>query len=87
MTYGDFKNLNRRTAVDNVLRDKTFNIAKNLKYDGYQLELALIVYNFFDEKTSSGAIKKEVMQNEEFAKELHKPILEKLRREKKTRFL
>ena len=28
MTYGDFKDLNRRTAADNVLRDKTFNIAK-----------------------------------------------------------
>ena len=87
MTYGDFKNLNRRTAVDNVLHDKRFNIAKNLKYDGYQLELASIVYNFLDEKTSSGAIKKEVMQNKEFAKELHKPILEKLRREEKTHFL
>ena len=26
MAYGDFKNLKRRTAADNVLRDKTFNI-------------------------------------------------------------
>ena len=30
MVYGDFKNLNRETVVDKVLRDKTFNIAKNL---------------------------------------------------------
>ena len=29
MTYGDFKNLTRRTASDEILRDKTFNIAKN----------------------------------------------------------
>ena len=32
---GDFKDLNRRTAVDKVLRDKAFNIAKNPKYEGY----------------------------------------------------
>ena len=31
VNYGDFKNLNRRTAADKVLRDKAFNIAKNLK--------------------------------------------------------
>ena len=29
--YGDFKNLNGRTAADKVLRDKAFNIAKNPK--------------------------------------------------------
>ena len=31
MVYGDFKDLNRRTIADNVLRDKAFNIAKNSK--------------------------------------------------------
>ena len=36
MAYGDFKDLTRRTAFDKMLHDKTFNIAKNLKYDGYQ---------------------------------------------------
>ena len=29
MAYGDFKYLNRGTTADKVLRDKTFNIAKN----------------------------------------------------------
>ena len=33
MAYGDFKDLKRRTAADNVLRDKAFNIAKTPKYD------------------------------------------------------
>ena len=28
--------------------DKTFNIAKNPKYDGYQQGLASMVYKFFD---------------------------------------
>ena len=31
MAYGDFKNLNRRTFADRVIREKAFNIAKNLK--------------------------------------------------------
>ena len=32
MDYGDFKDLNRRTAADKVLRDKGFDISKNPKY-------------------------------------------------------
>ena len=35
MTYGDFKDLPRKTASDKMLRNKAFNIAKNRKYDGY----------------------------------------------------
>ena len=46
MAYGDFKDLKRETASDNVLRDKAFNIAKNSKYDGYQRGLALSYTNF-----------------------------------------
>ena len=36
MAYGDFKDLARKAAAVKVLRDKTFNIAKNSKYDEYQ---------------------------------------------------
>ena len=36
MAYGDFKDLAKITAGDKVLRDKAFNIAKDLKFDGYQ---------------------------------------------------
>ena len=50
MTYGDFKDWSRRTSADKVLRDKAFNIAKGPKYDGYQRELASIVYKLFDKK-------------------------------------
>ena len=35
MAYGDFKDLNRRTAVDKVILDEAFDIAKNRKHDGY----------------------------------------------------
>ena len=47
MTYGDFKDLARRTASDKVLRDKAFNIAKNPKYDGCQRGISSVVYKFF----------------------------------------
>ena len=50
MAYGDFKDLARRTVSDQVLRNKTFNIAKNPKYDGYQRGLASLVYKFFYKK-------------------------------------
>ena len=36
IAYEDFKDLTRRTASDIIFRDKSFNVAKNLKYDGYQ---------------------------------------------------
>ena len=47
MAYEDFKDLTKRTAAGKFLRDKAFNIAKDLKYDGYQRGLASMVYNFF----------------------------------------
>ena len=47
MNYEDFKDLARRTAADKVLRDKTFNIPKNPKYDEYQRGLGSMVYKFF----------------------------------------
>ena len=47
MAYGDFKDLNRRTAAD-----KVFNIARNPKHDRYQRSLALIVLFFFSIKKS-----------------------------------
>ena len=50
MASGDFKDLNRRTAADKVIRDTVFTIAKNPKYDGYQRSLASMVYKFFDKK-------------------------------------
>ena len=50
MAYGDFKDLNRRTFAYKVLRDKTFNIAKDLKCDGYKIGLASMIYKFFVKK-------------------------------------
>ena len=44
MACGNFKDLKKRTAADNVLRNKAFNIAKNPKYDGCQRGLTSVVY-------------------------------------------
>ena len=78
MTYGDFKDLTRTIVSDKILRDKATNIAKNLKYDGYQDGLPSMVYKFFDKVTSGGALKNEIIQNKELAEELHKAIIRKL---------
>ena len=71
MAYGGFKDLKRRTVSDKVLRCKAFNIAKNLKYDGYQRGLASMVYKFFyknsallpDKSVSGGGVNIELKHN------------------------
>ena len=87
MAYGDFKDSKRRTAADNVLRDKAFNIAKNPKYDRYQRGLASMVYKFFDKKTKCSDVTlanksaiKSIPQNEQLAEEFHKPIIRNLKK-------
>ena len=83
MTYGDFKDLKRRTASAKILRGKAFNIAKNPKYDGYQRGLASMVYKYFQKKsTGSGAANNEIIKNLKLAKELHKPIIKKFKKRK-----
>ena len=72
MTYGGFKDFNRRTFADNVLRNKAFNIAKDPKYDGYQRGLASVFYKLFDENISGSGIKNENIFDKELAIELHK---------------
>ena len=63
-------------ASDKILKEKAFNIAKNLKYDGYQRGLASVVYKFFDKKAKgSGIADNKNEQNMQLGKELHKPII------------
>ena len=70
MACGKSKDLGKRTQSDKVLRDKAFQIVKDPKYDGYQQGLPLIVYKFFDKKSSDGAIK--AKPNYQLANELHR---------------
>ena len=82
MANGDFKDLARRTASVKVLRDKEFNIAKNRKSDGYQRELASMLYKFFD-KTSAGISVNMHANNESLlnlAEELHKLSIRKFKK-------
>ena len=82
MANGDLKDLARRTASVKVLRDKEFNIAKNLRSDGYQRELASNLYKFFD-KTSAGSSVNMHANNESLlnlAEELHKPSIRKFKK-------
>ena len=98
MSYGDFKDIARRTAADNILRGRPFNIAKNSKYDGNKCGLASMVYILFDKKTSGGAAMLaqwetlarrnksaaiyENMPNNEWAEEWHKRIIRKVKKRK-----
>ena len=64
------------------MRDKTFNIAKNPKYDEHQGGLALTVYKFVDKKFSGGGIKNENMSDQQLAEELCKLIIRKSKKRK-----
>ena len=80
-TWLNFKDFTRRTASDKTLRDKAFNNEKNLKYDGYQRGIPLMVYKLFDKKTyAARGIKNEDISKKELAQELHKPIFKKFKR-------
>ena len=69
------------------MRDKAFNIATNLKHDGYQRGLASMVYKFFEKKSSSGSgvANNKIKQNIQSAEQLHKPIITNF--EKRTVYL
>ena len=78
MAYEKSKDLAKRTQSGNVLRDKTFKIVSDPKYDGYQR--ASMVYKFFDKKSSGSGIANE--PNYQLANELHKPIIRKFKKRK-----
>ena len=71
MVYGDLKDLARRTASDKVLRDKTFNIAKNPRCDGCQRGLAFMAYKCL---IKSQLVNKSAFNNEKLGDELHKSV-------------
>ena len=60
MTYGKYKDLEKRTQSTKVLKVKAFEIANNPKYDGYQRGLASMVYKFFDKKSKGNGIKNDI---------------------------
>ena len=81
MVYGDFKDFEKRSFADNVLRDKAFKIASDQKYDGYQRGLASMVYKFFYKKSQGSGVANN-NENKQLAEELHKPIIRKFEKRK-----
>ena len=77
MAFVDFKDLPRRTASDKILRDKTFNIAKNTKNYGYQRDLVSMVYIFLIKR-----LKMKMCQTKNYLKNYTKQLLENLKNEK-----
>ena len=53
MAYGKSKDLVKIIQSDKILKDKGLKNASDPKYDGYQRELASMVYDFFDKKCDS----------------------------------
>ena len=82
MAYGKYKNFTKRTESDKVLRDKVFEIANNPKRNGYERELASIVFKFFNKKSKGCVIKS--MSNQQLEDEFHKPIIRKLKRRRRV---
>ena len=84
MAYEDFKDLNRTTATEHVLRDKAFNLAKNPKYDIN----ADLLYNFWfiifliKKLLVKDIVKNESISNKELTEELRKPVIRKFQKRK-----
>ena len=62
MAYGKYKDLERRTQSDKVLKDIALVIGNNPKYDGYEKILASMVYKFFGKKPKGTHVKNIVKQ-------------------------
>ena len=69
MAYADFKDLNRRTFADKVLRYKSFDTGNNPKYDGYQCFIGFI--NFLIKKLLVVVLKMKIFLIKRLAEELH----------------
>ena len=85
VAYGDLKDLKRRTASDKILRDKTFNIAKNSKYDvDIHQEGLLLWFIIFLIKSRNEAVLLIMRLNKIFnsLKNYTNPLLENLKKEK-----
>ena len=79
--YSDSKDLTKRIIADKNLKNRAFDIAKDPKYDGYQRELASMVYKCFYSKVSGNGAKL-IPENEQLTNELHKPIIRKFEKRK-----
>ena len=80
MAYEKLKDLTKRAQSDKILRDKAFKIASDPKYDGYQRELASMVHNFFDKKSSGSGFNAD--PSYQLENKLHKQIIRRFKERK-----
>ena len=85
MASNKFKDLEKGTQLDIVLKNKALKIASNPKCNGYERGLASMLYKFFDKKSKGSGLKENqgnFLQHSQLANKLHKPIIRKFRKRK-----
>ena len=82
MAYGNYKDLAKRTESDKILRNKTFKIAINPRYDGSQRGLVTMIYRFFDKKSAASGAESTPIQ--QLPDELHKSIIRRFKKNAKS---
>ena len=92
MANNKFKDLEKRTQSDIVLKNKSLKVASNPKYNGYERGLASMVYKFLDKKSKGCGLKENqenVLQNSQLANEMNfiNQLLESSKKEKFTLLL
>ena len=75
--YNKYKDSVNRRQSDIALKNKALKIAVHPKVNGYQRNLAALVYKFFKGKTKGSGL-----NIKELAEELHKPIIKNFKRRK-----
>ena len=82
MAYKKFKDLEKITQPDVILKNKELKIVSNPKCNNYERRLASMFYKFFDKKLKGSGLKENqgsFLQNSQLANELHKPIIRKFK--------
>ena len=57
MAYNKYKDLEKRTQSDIVLKNKALKIASHPNYNGYERRLASMVYKFLTKKSKGSGLK------------------------------
>ena len=85
MASNKFKDLEKVTQSDIVLKNRALRIASNLKYNGCERGLASMLYKFFDKKSKGSGLKEnqgDFLQHSQLANKLHKSIIRKFKKRK-----
>ena len=86
MAYGDFKG-SGKTASDKILGDKVFNIAKNSKYDDFNVDLLQCSIDILIKELDVEQLNMRIFQTKNYLKNYTNQLLEHLRKEKYNHLL